>query len=96
MQAGGDAVAGKRLLRLEPLADRRQHRHLPVGPGDPAHAVGGEREILHVVAFRRCHSVPFVDELSHEQEALVLSLLPVDPVGGRSARGEPGVDGVTE
>ena len=50
VQAGGDAVAGERLLALEALADRREHRHLPVGPLDPADALGGEGEILHVVA----------------------------------------------
>ncbi len=40
VQAGGDAVPGERLLGGEALADRRQHRHLPVGPHDPAHALG--------------------------------------------------------
>jgi hypothetical protein len=28
-------MAGERLLALEPLPDRREHRHLPVGPLDP-------------------------------------------------------------
>ena len=55
VQAGGDAVAGERLLALEALADRGEHRHLPVGPLDPAHALGREREVLHVVALRRSH-----------------------------------------
>ena len=49
VQAGRDAVAGERLLALEPLTDRGQHRHLPVGPLDPAHALRGEREVLDVV-----------------------------------------------
>ena len=59
VQAGGDPVAGQRLLGLEPLADRGQHRHLPVGPLDPAHALGGERQILHVISLGRSHRVPF-------------------------------------
>ena len=50
VQARGDAVAGERLLALEPLADRGQHRHLPVGPHDPPHALGRERQVLHVVS----------------------------------------------
>ena len=42
VQAGGDAVAGERLLALEALADRGQHRHVAVGPLDAAHALVGE------------------------------------------------------
>ena len=42
VQAGRDPVAGERLLGLEALADRGEHRHLPVGPLDPAYALGGE------------------------------------------------------
>ncbi len=38
VQAGGDAVAVERPLALEALADRGQHRHLPVGPLDARHA----------------------------------------------------------
>ena len=60
VQAGGDAVAGERLLALEALADRGQHRHLPVGPLDPPHALGGERQVLDVVSLGRCHQSPFV------------------------------------
>ena len=55
VQARGDAVAVERLLVLEPLADRLQHRHLPVCPLDAAHAFGGEREVLHVVSLGRSH-----------------------------------------
>ena len=55
VQAGRDAVAGERLLALEALADRGEHRHLPVGPLDPALALAREGEILHVVPFRRSH-----------------------------------------
>ena len=55
VQARGDAVAGQRLLALEALADRGQHRHLPVGPLDAPHALGRERQVLHVVSLRRCH-----------------------------------------
>ena len=55
MEAGGDAVAGERLLALEALADRDEHRHLPVGPLDAAHALGGEGEILDVVLDGRGH-----------------------------------------
>ena len=50
VQAGGDPLPGERLLALEALPDRGQHRHLPVGPLDPADAFGGERQVLHVVA----------------------------------------------
>ena len=55
VEAGGDAIAGERLLALEALADRREHRHLPVGPLDPPLALRREGEIFHVVALRRCH-----------------------------------------
>ena len=55
VQARGDAVPCERLLALEALADRREHRHLPVGPRDPPHALGGERQILHVVSLCGCH-----------------------------------------
>jgi hypothetical protein len=48
-------VPGQRLLALEALADRGQDGHLPVGPGDPPHALGGERQILHVVSLDGCH-----------------------------------------
>ncbi len=57
VQARGDAVAGEGLVLLEPVADRGEHRHLPVGPLDPPLALGGEGEILHVVALRCCHRV---------------------------------------
>ncbi len=50
VQACGDAVPGERLLPLEALTDRREHRHLPVRPRDAADALGGERQILHVVS----------------------------------------------
>src|SRR6185312_11928027 len=59
--ACGDPVAGERLLRLEALPNRSEHRHLPVGPGDPANALGCEGDVLHIMSFRRGHSVlPFV------------------------------------
>jgi DNA-binding transcriptional MerR regulator len=45
----------ERLLALEALADRGEHRHLPVGPLDPALPLGGERQVLHVVTLGRCH-----------------------------------------
>src|SRR5262249_18308846 len=57
VQARGDAVAGQRLLLHEAVADRGEHRHLPVGPLDPRDALGGERQILDVVSLRRCHLV---------------------------------------
>ena len=50
VEARRDAVAGQRLLALEPLADRGEHRHLPVGPLDAPHALGGERQVLYVVS----------------------------------------------
>ena len=60
VQAGGDPVALERLLGLEPLADRGQHRHLPVGPHDALHALGRERQVLHVVSLRRRHESSLV------------------------------------
>ena len=102
VQARGDAVPGERLLALEALADRREHRHLPVGPRDPAHAFGGERQILHVVSQCRCHRSSLrcrrgSGRVGREQ-ALVLALLPLDPgrgdlVGAGDGRpGEPRLD----
>ena len=55
MEAGGDAIAGERLLTLEPLPDRDEHRHLAVGPRDAAHSLGCEAEVLDVVALCRGH-----------------------------------------
>ena len=55
VEARGDAVAGERLLALEALADRLQHRHLPVGPHDAAHALGGECQVFDVVSLGGCH-----------------------------------------
>ena len=45
MQAGADHDPLERALAREPLADRAQHRHLPVGPFDPRLAGGGERAV---------------------------------------------------
>ena len=42
VQAGGDPDAVERALGGEALADRAQHRHLPVGPLDAGGAGGGE------------------------------------------------------
>ena len=50
VQARRDAETGEWLLALEPLSDRREHRHLPVRPLDPPHALLGEREVLDVVS----------------------------------------------
>jgi hypothetical protein len=55
VETRGNAHPRERLLPLEPLADRGEHRHLAVGPLDPALALGGEGEILHVVSLRRSH-----------------------------------------
>jgi hypothetical protein len=41
VEAGSDAVAGERLLFLEALANRGQHRHVAVGPPDPPHTFAG-------------------------------------------------------
>jgi hypothetical protein len=60
VQARRDAVAGERLLPLEALPDRGQHRHLPIGPFDAAHALCGERQVLDVESFRGCHRFPSV------------------------------------
>ncbi len=97
VQARGDAVPGERLLGREALADRGQHRHLPVGPHDPAHALGRERQILYVVASCGRHaSSPSSSQSSCEfsggEQPLVLALLPVDPGARVVAGGEPGVD----
>ena len=46
VQAGRDAIARQGLLALEALADRSEHRHLPVGPLDPPLAFRSEGEIL--------------------------------------------------
>ena len=97
VQARRDAVAGERLLALEPLADRGQHRHLPVGPHDAPHALGGERQILHVVVLGCSHASSLViageSSSSGSEEPLVLALLPFDPGAGVVAGGEPAVDG---
>ena len=55
VEARGDAMAGQRLLTLESFPDRREDRHLPVGPLDPPLPIFGEGEVFHVVALRRCH-----------------------------------------
>ncbi len=57
VETGGDAMSGQRLLAVESLPDRREHRHLPVGPLDPSFALLGEGEVFHVVALRGCHEV---------------------------------------
>ena len=88
VEAGGDAVAVQRLLPLEALADRGEHRHLPVGPLDPPHALLREREVLYVVALRRCHRV--LSSASGGEQPFVLALFPLDP--GASSPGEPAVD----
>src|SRR5439155_4124215 len=56
-QAGRDAVAGERLLALEALPDRGQHRHLPVGPLDPADTLGRQGQVLYVESLGGCHSL---------------------------------------
>jgi hypothetical protein len=43
------------LFALEPLANRLQNRHLPIGPGDAADTLCCEGEILYVMSFRRGH-----------------------------------------
>ena len=48
MQAGGDAQAGQRPFGREALADGGQHRHLAVGPLDPA-LPRRQREVAHVM-----------------------------------------------
>src|SRR5262249_58753838 len=56
-RARGDPVAGEGGLALEALADRCEHRHLPVGPLDPAHALGRECDVLDVMPFGGGHLV---------------------------------------
>ena len=91
VEAGGDAVAGERLLLHEPLPDRGQHRHLPVGPLDPPYALDGEGEVLYVVLLRRSHLslLPCRCDQAAKQP-LVLALLPLHP-GGVVGPAEPGV-----
>ena len=88
VQACGDAVPGERLLALEALADRREHRHLPVCPRDPPHALGGERQILHVVALCRCHrsSLRCQVRLRRSSEGARASAAPTRPRPGESGR----------
>ena len=57
VQAGSDAVAGQRLLTLEPVADRGQDRHLPVGPRDSAYALGRQGQVSYVVTLGGCHQL---------------------------------------
>ena len=57
VQTRGDAVAGKRLLVLEAVANRGEHGHLAVSPLDAAHALGRKRNVFYVMPFRRSHSV---------------------------------------
>ena len=55
VQARRYALPREGLLLLESFPDRGQHRHLPVGPSDPAHAFCGERQVLDIMAFRGGH-----------------------------------------
>src|SRR5438067_19559 len=64
MQARRDPVAGEGLLALEPLADRCEHRHLPVRPGDLVDAVGRQLEIAHVKTLGRRHVRQCTDRYS--------------------------------
>ena len=80
-------MAGERLLAREPLPDRREHRHLPVGPLDPPHPLLGEGEVFHVVALRRCHL--FLSLCG--EKSFVLALFPLDP-GRVLDVGEPAID----
>ncbi len=48
VQAGSDHEARERPLALEPLADRSQHGHVPVGPGDPLASEAGKARVGYV------------------------------------------------
>ena len=52
VQAGGQALAGQGLLPSETLADRGQHRHVAVGPGDAARTGLGQLQIQDVSGCR--------------------------------------------
>ncbi len=62
VQAAPRRGARRAAARARSARGSREHRHLPVRPLDPAHAFGGEREILHVVSLRRLPS--FLSSLS--------------------------------
>jgi hypothetical protein len=49
VEAGPNPDPGQRLFALEPFADQPEHRHLALGPFDPADALGGQAEVGHVV-----------------------------------------------
>src|SRR5262249_16450455 len=48
MQAGRHPEARQRLLLLEPLADRPEDRHVPLGPENPTITGLGQSEVLHI------------------------------------------------
>ena len=88
VQARRDAVAAQRLLALEALADRGEHRHLPVGPLDPPLAF---RRRARGLSRRTVSSLPFDPFGLGGEEPLVLALFPLDPGEVVGAR-EPAVD----
>ena len=49
VQAGGEALAGERLLHGEALADRGEHRHVAVGPEDLAQSCVRQGQVADVV-----------------------------------------------
>jgi hypothetical protein len=51
VEAGGDALSLEWPLALEALTYGSEYRHLPLGPSDPAHTLGGLAEVLDVVAY---------------------------------------------
>src|SRR6476646_5072343 len=67
--------------------NRREHRHLPVGPLDPPLALLREGEVLYVVPLRSCHL--FLSLCG--EKSFVLALLPFHP-GRVFDVGEPTVD----
>jgi len=46
----------ERLLTLEALADGGKNRHLPIGPLDPANALGSKEEVFYIVSLCRSHA----------------------------------------
>jgi hypothetical protein len=50
MEAGAKPLALERLIFREALADKPQHRHLPISPFDSLAAGGRQTEVTYVVS----------------------------------------------
>jgi hypothetical protein len=81
VQAGSDALPLQWLFLLEAPADAGEHRHIAVGPLDPAPTLGRQPEVLDVLR-RRARDARRLPVLPH---SLLSALLPArsGPSGGR-------------